>query len=438
MKVCDWTALDERGRDAVLARPAVSDDAELQRTVGAILDDVARRGDEAVRDYTRRFDGVELADVTVGEAEFDAAATALDADEIAAIELAVAQVRRFHESQRPSPIRVETAPGVVCERLPRPLDSVGLYVPAGTAPLPSAAVMLSVPAILAGCPNIVLATPPRPDGRADPAVLVAAASAGVRHVVRIGGAQAIAAMAFGTASVPRVVKLFGPGNAYVTAAKSQVAARADGAAIDMPAGPSELMVIADATASAEFVAADLLSQAEHGPDSQVLLVTPDGALATRVAAAVQTQLKTLPRRDIAAAAIAHAAAIVTADLEACVAIANRYAPEHLIVQTAAPEDLLGDIRNAGSVFLGRWTPESVGDYMSGTNHVLPTYGHARAYSGLGVDQFVRQMTVQSLTAAGLGRIGPATVTLARLEQLEAHARAVTLRLAAADREESAA
>ncbi len=437
MNVCHWEDLDKAGRNAVLARPALSDDAAMMDTVGAILDDVAARGDEAVRDYTRRFDGVDLADVTVSDTEFDAAFAELGEDEIAAIELAVAQVRRFHEAQRPATIQVETAPGVVCERLPRPLDSVGLYVPAGTAPLPSAAVMLAVPATLAGCPNIVLATPPRHDGRADPAVLVAAATAGVRHVVKIGGAQAIAAMAFGTASVPRVVKLFGPGNAYVTAAKSQVAARADGAAIDMPAGPSELMVIADADACAEFVAADLLSQAEHGPDSQVLLVTPDTAQAGRVVAAVRTQLETLPRRDIAAAAIAHAAAIVAPDLAACTDIANRYAPEHLIVQTAAPRELLGAIRNAGSVFLGRWTPESVGDYMSGTNHVLPTYGHARAYSGLGVDQFVRQMTVQSLSRAGLDRIGPATVTLARLEQLEAHARAVTLRLAAADRGPSA-
>ena len=340
-------------------------------------------------------------------------------------------MRRFHEAQLPQPIVVETMPGVRCERLSHPIDSVGLYVPAGTAPLPSAAVMLAVPAALAGCPLRIMCTPPRNDGGADPAVLVAAARAGVTDIFKVGGAQAIAAMAYGTESVPAVRKIFGPGNAWVTSAKTLVSADPAGAAIDMPAGPSEVLVIADGDASAEFVAADLLSQAEHGVDSQVVLLTTSSELADAVRAQIDAQLATLSRADIAREALRHSRLIVVDSLDSAVAISNRYAPEHLILQTRDPRGLLGELRNAGSIFVGAWAPESVGDYCSGTNHVLPTYGHASTFSGLGVDQFMRQMTVQELTRDGLAGLGDAVIELAILEGLDAHAAAVRRRLGAA-------
>jgi histidinol dehydrogenase len=319
-------------------------------------------------------------------------------------------------------------PGVVCERVTHALDSVGLYVPAGTAPLPSAAIMLAVPAAIAGCPIRILCTPPRPDGSADPAVLAAASRAGVTEIYKIGGAQAIAAMAYGTASVPRVCKIFGPGNAWVTSAKTLVSIDPHGAAIDMPAGPSEVLVIADQTASAEFVASDLLAQAEHGIDSQVVLVTTSPELAEQVNAAVEGQLANLSRGKIVAAALQHSRIVLVDDVETAVIVSNRYAPEHLIVQIREPRRLLPQLRNAGSVFLGPWTPESVGDYCSGTNHVLPTYGFAQTYSGLGLDQFMRQMTLQELSLDGLRNIAGAVVSLAGMEGLDAHAKAVTLRL----------
>ncbi|MGB5336526.1 MAG: histidinol dehydrogenase, partial [Woeseiaceae bacterium] len=299
---------------------------------------------------------------------------------------------------------------------------------AGTAPLPSAAIMLAVPASIAGCRTKVLCTPPRPDGTADPAVLVAATRSGVTDIFKIGGAQAIAAMAYGTESVPKVCKVFGPGNAYVTSAKSQVSGDPGGAAMDMPAGPSEVLVIADAGASAELVASDLLSQAEHGVDSQVVLVTPCKELAQAVTRELDEQLATLTRAAIASEALQSSRIIVVPDLDTAVRVSNRYAPEHLIVQVDNPRQLLPDLRNAGSVFLGRWTPESVGDYCSGTNHVLPTYGFAQTYSGLGLDQFMRHMTVQELSKQGLENLGDAVISLAGLEGLDAHAAAVSRRL----------
>jgi histidinol dehydrogenase len=320
-------------------------------------------------------------------------------------------------------------PGVRCERICRPIDAVGLYVPAGTAPLPSTAVMLAVPATLAECPRRLLCSPPRPDGRADSSVLVAARRSGVAEVYKIGGVQAIAAMAYGTETVPRVDKVFGPGNARVTAAKSLIAADMTAAAVDMAAGPSELLVIADGSAHPAFVAADLLSQAEHGADSHVLLVTTDAGLAARVHAEVEQQLPSLSRNRIASAALAHGHTIVAKSLEDAVAISNAYAPEHLIVQTVDPRALLPGIRTAGSVFLGPWSPESAGDYCSGTNHVLPTYGQARSGGGLSVDQFMRQMTVQELSETGLRSLSAAIMELAMLEGLDAHAAAVRRRFA---------
>lgn len=426
--IATWQDLDAAARDAVLRRPAQNADGDIRAGAQRIIDSVRTGGDAAVREFTAELDAVELKSLAVEADEADAAANALRPEAIAAIELAISNVRRFHEAQRPDDIAVETMPGVRCERISQPLDAVGLYVPAGTAPLPSAAIMLAVPAAIAGCATRILCTPPRPDGRADPAVVVAARMAGVEAIFKVGGAQAVAAMAYGTESIPAVAKIFGPGNAWVTAAKSLVSSDPDGAAIDMPAGPSEVLVIADADASAEFVAADLLSQAEHGVDSQVILVTTSADFAIEVGREVDSQLERLSRRTIAEAAIGHSRAIVVQDLDEAVAVSNRYAPEHLIIQTESARALLPSIRNAGSVFVGPWTPESVGDYCSGTNHVLPTYGYARNHSGLGVDQFMRQMTVQELTRDGLEALGDAVVTLAGLEGLDAHAQAVSRRL----------
>jgi histidinol dehydrogenase len=428
LDILDWKTLDEASRAAVLRRPAQRDAAGLLERTRLIVDDVRARGDDALRDYTERLDGVRLDSFAVSEQEFADASTALSAEQRQALERAIDTVTRFHELQTLPALRLETAPGVICERMTVPLDSVGLYVPAGSAPLPSTALMLAVPAKIAGCPVRVMCTPPRPDGTADPAVLVAARLCGIRKVFKLGGAQAVAAMAYGTASVPKVVKIFGPGNSWVTAAKQIVAQDADGAALDMPAGPSEVLVIADESARPAFVAADLLAQAEHSPDAQVLLVTVSRRTAEACVAEVARQLAELPRREIAAQAITESRVLLVPDLNTAMEVCNQYAPEHLILQVSRPRDLLPQVRNAGSVFLGAWTPETMGDYCSGTNHVLPTYGHARAYSGLSVIDFVKRITVQELTADGLRGLGPIARTLARLESLDAHANAVTVRL----------
>ncbi len=428
LEISTWTDLEEEQRRTLLQRPVASQKSSVRISALEIIAAVRSGGDEALIDLTQKFDGVSVNTFRVSDSEIEAASKELTADQVAAVDLAIENVRTFHEQQLPSPISIETMPGVRCERISQALDSVGLYVPAGTAPLPSAAVMLAVPAIIAGCPNVVLCTPPRSDGSADPAVLIAATRAGVSEIYKVGGAQAIAAMAYGTASVPKVRKIFGPGNAWVTAAKMIVSSDPDGAAIDMPAGPSELLIIADSGASAEFVAADLLSQAEHGVDSQVLLISTDVVLADAVLGELEDQLLGLARADIAMAALNNSRVIVAPNLATAVEISNQYAPEHLILQVASPRDILPDIRNAGSVFLGKWTPESVGDYCSGTNHVLPTYGYAATYSGLGVEQFLRNMTVQELTRDGLEQLADAVISLARLEGLDAHADAVSRRL----------
>ena len=430
IRIVDWPSLSSRERVACLQRPALQSDERLRRSVRGIVDDVRNNGDAALRKLTRELDDAEIAEFRVSDVDFDDAEQRLSTAQLEAIGLAIDNVRAFHAPQLTAPIVVETMPGVRCERISQPIDAVGLYVPARTAPLPSAAIMLAVPAVIAGCPRKLMCTPPRPDGSADPAVLVAARRAGIEDVFKVGGAQAIAAMAYGTDSIPKVNKIFGPGNAWVTEAKSQVAGDPAGAAMDMPAGPSEVLVIADDKANHEFVASDLLSQAEHGRDSQVLLVTNSQALAARVSQEVSAQLASLTRADIASDAIANSVAIVTDSLATAVEISNRYAPEHLILQVAEPRLMLTGIRNAGSVFLGCWSPESAGDYCSGTNHVLPTYGHARSYSGLSVDQFMRQMTVQELTADGLQSIGRSVIELAGLEGLDAHGAAVERRLMA--------
>ena len=430
MRIETWDDLDDEARSASLSRPAMRDDESIRVTAAEIIRSVRSGGDAAVRAMTKKFDGTELGHLKVSEDELAAAARQLKPRAVAAIDLAIENVRRFHEAQIPIAIEVETMPGVSCKRLSHAIDSVGLYVPAGTAPLPSAAIMLAVPAVIAGCPTRIMCTPPRRDGTAEPAVLVAASRSGVTDIYKVGGAQAIAAMAYGTETIPKVCKLFGPGNAWVTSAKTQVSSDPGAAAIDMPAGPSEVLVIADRNASAEFVAADLLSQAEHGVDSQVVLLTPSAELAQEVQTEIEVQLALLSRADIARQALQNSLTILVRDIASAIEISNRYAPEHLILQFADAKQALSSIRNAGSVFVGPWSPESVGDYCSGTNHVLPTYGAANTYSGLGVDQFMRQMTVQELTREGLEELGDAVVTLSELEGLDAHAAAVTRRLGA--------
>lgn len=429
MRILDWSTLSAAERRAALARPAQGSSAEVSTQAAAIIAAVRQDGDAALRRLTERFDGVQLDALAVSPQEFVAARQELRAEEIDALEQAIANVQRFHAAQAPQAIQMETMPGVRCERIIRPIPAVGLYVPAGSAPLPSAVIMLAVPARIAGCPRAVLCTPPRPDGRASAAVLVAAELCGVSTVFKVGGAQAIAALAYGTASIPKVDKIFGPGNAWVTAAKQQVAADPAGAACDLPAGPSEVMVIADDSARADFVAADLLAQAEHDPQSQAILVTPSAALAQAVAAATAEQATQLSRRAILDVSLAASRCIVVPSEEVAFEVANEYAPEHLILEIREPRRGLSRVQNAGSIFLGAWSPEPMGDYCSGTNHVLPTYGHARAYSGLSVLDFVKRMTVQELSADGLRRLGPVAVSLARLEGLDAHASAVTRRLA---------
>lgn len=427
--VIEWATLNAPARALALARPALGRSEQLSSGVARILAQVRADGDGALRALTRRFDNCEIGEFAVSEHEFRAAETGLDPQVRTAIDEARSRIETFHRATAPQPLRIETAPGVACERILRPIERVGLYVPAGGAPLPSTALMLGVPAQLAQCPDVVVCTPPNAAGECDPAVLYVAASCGIERVLKLGGAQAIAAMAFGTQSIARCDKIFGPGNAWVTEAKRQVAADPDGAAIDLPAGPSEVLVIADANAAPESVAADLLAQAEHGPDSQVVLVSDNRTLLDACIAELQSQLAHLPRRDIAAASLAHARLILAGSLDEALAISNVYAPEHLILNVDAPRRWLGKVENAGSVFLGPWSPESVGDYCSGTNHVLPTYGHARAWSGVSVASFLKQITVQELTAAGLRAIGPCAATLARAEGLHAHERAVTRRLA---------
>jgi histidinol dehydrogenase len=432
--ILSWSSLSAQERRQALRRPVQQDTAGLHDRVREIVNDVRERGDPALLEFTRRFDGVALAAIEVGTAEFAAAETALNTEQRQAIDRASANVRRFHDAQLGAPLRVETVPGVVCERQFRPIDAVGLYVPAGVAPLPSAAIMLAVPARIAGCPTRIICTPPRRDGTADPAVLMIANLCGVRRVFKLGGAQAIAAMAYGTQSVPKVDKIFGPGNSWVTAAKLQVANDPDGAALDLPAGPSEVLVIGDATARAEFVAADLLAQAEHSADAQVVFVTTSSTLAEATAAELETQMRKLGRADTLRKSIEHARLFVVDTIDTAIELSNAYAPEHLILQVADARDWLPLVRNAGSVFLGAWTPETMGDYCSGTNHVLPTYGFARAYSGLSLHDFVKRMTVQELTSDGLRELGPTAITLAALEGLDAHANAVRVRLAHLERE----
>ena len=411
--------------DALLKRPAF-DVTQLFATVGAVVDAVRREGDTALRRYELQFDRVALDSLLVSDEEFYEAMHLVDAPLKEAIRLANANIERFHRAQTFSTIRVETSPGVVCEQKSVPIERVGLYVPGGTAPLFSTVLMLATPAKIAGCSEILLCTPPDSGGRINPAILFAARLAGVSKVFKLGGAQAVAAMACGTESVPRVDKIFGPGNQYVMAAK-QLVSLTD-VAIDMPAGPSEVEVLADSSANAAFVAADLLSQAEHGADSQVVLVSTDEDLLRQVQQELAQQLAELPRRELAEKALSHSVLILVRNMDEAVALTNRYAPEHLVVATADYRKVAERITHAGSVFLGPYSCESAGDYASGTNHTLPTKGYARAYSGLCLDSFMRKMTLQELSAEGVAGIGPAVVAMARAERLDAHSKAMEIRL----------
>ena len=428
MNRIEWSTLDDAARAQALQRPVQEVSASVREAVARIRQQVAVDGDAALRALTRQFDGVELDGFEVGEAEFVAAEAAVPAELRDAMREAAGRIAAFHRAGRAAPYAVDTAPGLRCERIQRPITRVGLYVPAGSAPLPSTALMLTIPAGLAGCADIILCTPPRADGLADPAVLVAARMTPGVRVFKLGGAQAIAAMATGTSTVPRCDKLFGPGNGFVDEAKRQVTQQLGGPAIDMPAGPSEVLVIADAGADPAFVAADLLSQAEHGPDSQVLLLTDDATLLDAVLVQVQLQLAQLPRADIARVALAASRAVLVADLATAFDISNTYAPEHLILALREPREWVDRVSSAGSIFLGDWTPEALGDYCSGSNHVLPTGGAARSWSGLGVSSFQKSITVQAASREGITQAGPCAVTLANAEGLQAHASAVELRL----------
>ena len=418
----------EPGQWAELLKRPTLETENLFDTVRGIIDRVRAEGDRAVLAYEAQFDKVCLTTLAVTEEEMQQAEAGLDETLKQAIRLARQNIETFHRAQRFQSRRVETQPGVTCWQRAVPIERVGLYIPGGTAPLFSTVLMLAVPARIAGCGEVVLCTPPGRDGRVHPAVLFAAKEAGVSRIFKVGGVQAIAAMAYGTESIPKVYKIFGPGNQYVTAAKQLVSLR--DVAIDMPAGPSEVEVLADDTANPVFVAADLLSQAEHGTDSQAVLITTSLRLLQAVKEEVERQLELLPRKEIARKALEQSKLIVVPDKETALRMTNAYAPEHLIIETTDYEQVADRVVNAGSVFLGPLTPESAGDYASGTNHTLPTNGYARAYSGVSLDSFIRKITFQEIRPDGLRAIGPAIEVMAANEQLDAHRRAVTVRLAA--------
>ena len=416
----------ERGEWAKIVERPHLDVSQLNATVAAVLNDIKTGGDEAVKQYELKFDHASLNQLAVSEAEIEEAEQLVSNDLKEAIRLAHHHIHKFHESQRFEGQKVETGPGVCCWQKSVAIERVGLYIPGGTAPLFSTVLMLATPAKIAGCKEIVLCTPPNREGKVNPAILMAAKTAGVSKIFKAGGVQAIGAMAYGTESVPKVYKIFGPGNQYVMAAKQHVSLH--DVAIDMPAGPSEVCVIADQTADAVFVAADLLSQAEHGTDSQVLLITTSDEMLNKVKTEVERQLELLPRKEIAAKTLENSQLVLVKDTEEAIELSNFYAPEHLIIQTNDYEQLAEKVINAGSVFLGKYACESAGDYASGTNHTLPTHGYATAYSGVNLDSYCRKITFQHLTEEGVKHIGHAVELMAEAEQLDAHKNAMTVRL----------
>ena len=423
-----WKNLGEEARGLALARPQTISDNSLNAGVQEILSDVRQNGDEALNRLTQKFDGVVVDALELPKTDLKAAWDALPPSDQAVIERARRNIKLFHEAQIQGPIEVETEPGVVCQRISRAIETAGLYVPGGTAPLVSTLLMLAVPAQVAGVQNRIVVTPPSKDGRVNTTILAAAYRCDVSRLFVVGGAQAIAALAYGTETIPKCDKIYGPGNSWVAAAKSLVAQETGGPAIDLPAGPSEAMVVADNAADPIFVASDLLSQAEHDTVAQVVCVATSSKVAESIEAELEKQIAELPREKIARASLKHGRMIIAEERADIIDIINRYAPEHLVVQLRDPDTYVGAIRNAGSIFLGPWTPESVGDYASGTNHTLPTNGAARAYSGITLESFLKYMSVQKLTKQGLKRLGPAVERLAEMEGLEAHKRAVSLRL----------
>lgn len=426
MDILNWQTLTTTAKQDALARSPLIGDSNLEQTVANIIDEVVTDGDNALRNFAKQFDGVNIENLKLSKEQIAQACQAVPADLKQAIAQARANIDSFHQAQVSSPVDVETQIGIRCELRSEPIEKVGLYIPGGTAPLISTVLMLALPAKIAGCSKRILVSPPP----INDAIVYAADACGITEIYQVGGAQAIAALAFGTDSVPQVDKIFGPGNRFVTEAKRAVSqdSRAT-VSIDMPAGPSEVLVIADAKANASFVAADLLSQAEHGPDSQVMLVTDSIEVANKVNQALEQQLSELSRAEVATTALSCSRTLLVNDMTEAAQVSNLYGPEHLIIQTEQPRAVLANIRAAGSVFLGAYTPESVGDYASGTNHVLPTYGYSKTVSSLSLADFSRRFTVQELTADGLASIGNAVMTLAAAEQLDAHKNAVALRLA---------
>ncbi|OBX02543.1 histidinol dehydrogenase [Gallibacterium genomosp. 1] len=423
MKTLIWNNLDQQQRRQAMQRPAIGSSKTIQAAVDEIRELVLSQGDAALFQLNERFDKVKLPQLKVTKQQITEAEARIDPQLKQAIQTAQRNIATFHQAQKPQPVDLETQSGVRCQVLTRPINKVGLYIPGGSAPLFSTVLMLATPAKIAGCQQIILCSPPP---IADE-ILYAASLCGVETIYQVGGAQAIMAMAFGTESIPKVDKIFGPGNAFVTEAKRQVSQDPNGAAIDMQAGPSEVLVIADEFANPEFVAADLLSQAEHGADSQVILVTTSETLAQQTELAIQRQLAQLPRAETAEKALSHSRIILAQDLAQCVGISNDYAPEHLIVQVKEARALLPQLDNAGSIFLGAYSPESMGDYASGTNHVLPTYGYSKTSSSLGLADFSKRMTVQELTPQGFLDLAQTVELMAEAEQLQAHKNAVTLR-----------
>lgn len=425
MNTVIWKNLSEQEQQRILTRPAVSSKLDIEGIVTEIVSRIKKEKDSALLEFTAKFDRISDGKIRLTQEEIAKKCASVPQTLKSAIEHAYKNIASFHRAQKRQTMTMQTQAGVTCELHTHAIDTVGLYVPGGSAPLVSTSLMLAIPAQIAGCKRVILCSPPPVADE----IVFAATLCGVKDIFTIGGAQAIAAMAYGTQSVPKVDKIFGPGNAFVTEAKKQVSKDYEGAAIDMPAGPSEVLVIADATANPRFVAADLLSQAEHGPDSQVMLVTPSKKIAEQVSAEVLAQLELLPRKEIAQKALSSSRVICCDCLEEAAEISNRYAPEHLIVQTENPRAMLPMLRNAGSIFLGAWTPEAVGDYASGTNHTLPTYGYAKTYSSLGLADFERRYTVQELTQDGLRSLVDTVVELTNAEGLMAHQRAVTIRAA---------
>lgn len=430
MRRFNWADLSDTEQSETLSRPAALSDKSLTESVRQIMDSVRIDGDKAVLDFTYQFDGVKLETLRVPKSKLENAWQALPSEDKQAIEMARNNIKKFHQAQLPKDISIETIKGVHCARQVRAIETAGLYVPGGTAPLVSTVLMLAVPAKVAGVQNRIVVTPPGKDGQINPAILAAAYRCKVSAVYACGGAQAIAALTYGTESIPKCDKIFGPGNAWVATAKSLAAQEAGGPAIDLPAGPSEAMVLADEKANPDFVASDLLSQAEHDALAQVMCVVNSAEIASQIEASVNEQLASLPRKEIATKSLALSRMIIANSRTEIVDIVNRYAPEHLIVQMDKPETLVPAIRNAGSIFLGPWTPESVGDYASGTNHTLPTYGAARAYSGVTLESFLKYISIQKLSKKGLKNLGPTVERLASLEELDAHKRAVSIRLEA--------